>query len=598
MYFTSKDWLVLLLSFASVLGVGYSFKSRIKSAKDFLQAGQPLPLWICGLAFLGVSLGAPQILGLGAAGAQFGLHAVQFVLFGAIPAMLFAGVFIVPLYYGSKARSVPEYLCLRFDRKTGLLNACAFAAFTVFSSGLSLYIMARLLQALHLFDWFFRSHGWAAQNVFAVSIVFSAAVVLVSVLLGGLAGAIYNHVVQFFLLVAGFLPPVLLGLRNAGGFAGLKASLPVDLQGPGLVSTGGLPFSLIGLGILLGAGYFCTDFRVLQTALAAKNLDSARKVPLVAAFAALFLSFLLVLPGMLAIALPTPHTATVVRLQDGAIIRTTTVVTPAAEAGTGLVPAKLDPATAKPLITATGQPLLDYKMAMPNAMLHFLPTGLLGLGLAALLAGLMSGIAANLTAFNTVFTYDIYQPILRKSASDGHSLSVARWAAVGAMLLSVAAAFAAACLGSIPGTLLLVFSLVNAPLFAVILLGMFWQRATGHGAFSGLIAGAVAALLHHGLTLPIAARPGIHGGWIAVLHRYPGNLAQCFWTAAFAFAVSFLVAIAVSYCTKARSRKELAGLVRSLKPKPRPAKITWWKRPETLAFVILLAAVAVNIVFA
>jgi SSS family solute:Na+ symporter len=166
------------------------------------------------------------------------------------------------------------------------------------------------------------------------------------------------------------------------------------------------------------------------------------------------------------------------------------------------------------------------------------------------------------------------------------------------MLLSVAAAFAAACLGSIPGTLLLVFSLVNAPLFAVILLGMFWQRATGHGAFSGLIAGAVAALLHHGLTLPIAARPGIHGGWIAVLHRYPGNLAQCFWTAAFAFAVSFLVAIAVSYCTKARSRKELAGLVRSLKPKPRPAKITWWKRPETLAFVILLAAVAVNIVFA
>ncbi len=592
LYLTSTDWLILLLSFACMLGVGYSFKSRIKTTKDFLQ-GQQLPLWICGLGFLGVSLGAPAILGLGAAGAQYGLRAAQFVLLGAIPAMLFAGIFIAPIYYGSKARTVPEYLRLRFDRKTGLLNAIAFAAFTVVSSSLSLYIVARIFQALHLFDWFFRSHGWATQNIFAAVIVLLAVIVLVYVLLGGLSGAIYNHAVQFCLLVAGFLPLAMRGLDNAGGFAGLKASLPADLQVSGLAHAGGIPFSLIGLGILLAAAYFCTDFRVLQTALAAKSLDSARKVPLIAAFAALFLSFLLVLPGMLAISLPTPHTSTVERIEGGAIIRTTTVVTPAAEAGRGLAPAILDPATGKPLLTAAGQPLLDYKMAMPNAMLRFLPTGLLGLGLAALLAGLMSGIAANLTAFNTVFIFDIYQPILRKSASDQHYLSTARWAAAGAMLLSAAAAFAAACLGSIPGALLLALSLVGAPLFAVILLGIFWQRATGHGAFSGLIAGAAAALLHHGLTVPIAAHYAIHGGWIAVIHRYPSNLAQCFWTAGLAFAASLLVAIAVSYCTKARSRKELAGLVRSCTPKFKPAKTAWWKRPETLAVAILLAAIVV-----
>jgi SSS family solute:Na+ symporter len=334
---------------------------------------------------------------------------------------------------------------------------------------------------------------------------------------------------------------------------------------------------------------------VIQTAMAAKNVDSARRAPLIAAVPMIFLPLLLILPGLLAIGLPTPHTTTVERRIDGAIFRTTTVVRPEVEAGTGLVPAKIDPVTGKPMLTASGEPLLDYELATPDMLLHFLPTGLLGLGLTALAAGLMSGMAANATAFNTVFTCDLYQAYIHKGGSDRHYLAVGRWATVGGMLLSLGTAYAAIRCNNIMDTLLLVFALVNAPLFATLLLGMFWKRATGHGAFAGLMAGMATAMLHHGLTLPMEARAGIHGGWIAVLHHYPSDLAQSFWTAIFAFSASSIVTVAMSYCTKARAESELVGLVHSLTPKPTRAHIAWWKRPEALAVVVLLGAVALNI---
>ena len=602
---TSVDWLILLLYFGFVLGIGYAFKPQMKTSKDFLLAGRALPAWICGLAFIGASLGGQEVIGMGAWGARYGLQSARFFAFGAVAAMLFLGIFMMPLYYGSKARSVAEFLRMRFDEKTRALNACSFAAMTVVSSGISMYLMARLFQALHLFDGLFRALGWAPQGIFTFSIVLSAAIVLAYILMGGLAGAIYNHVLQFFLLVAGFLPLVFLGLRNTGGWSGLRASVPAEYMHGwlGVANAGANPMGIeaiglgLGLGVMLGASYWCTDFRVIQTAMASKDMESARRVPLIAAIPKMFLPFLVVLPGLLAIGLPTPHTTTVERTANGAIIRTTTVVRPEVEAGRGLLPAKVNPVTGKPMFDANGEPLLDYDMATPNMLLRFLPTGLLGLGLTALLASLMSGMAANVTAFNTVFTYDLYQSYIHKGASDRHYMAVGRWATVGGILLSIATAYAAVHFNNIMVTLLLVFSFVNAPLFATLLLGMFWKRATGHGAFAGLIAGAGAGLLHHGLTLPIEARPGIHGGWLAVLHHYPSDMAQNFWTAIFAFSANFLVTVVMSYCTKARPEAELVGLVHSLTPKPERARIAWWKRPEALAVAVLLGAVALNIFF-
>jgi SSS family solute:Na+ symporter len=500
---------------------------------------------------------------------------------------------------------VPEFLRLRFDEKTRALNACSFAAMTVFSSGISMYAMARLIQALHVFDGFFRARGWAPEGIFTFSIVLSAAIVLAYVLLGGLTSAIYNHVLQFFLVVAGLLPMVLLGLRNVGGWSGLKATVPVAFmhEWKGVAHAGTNPMGIegiglgIGLGVVLGASYWCTDFRVIQTAMASKNMESARRVPLIAAIPGMFLPLLVILPGLLAIGLPTPHTTTVERRIDGAIYRTTTVVRPEVEAGQGLVPAKVDPVTGRPMLTASGEPLLDYDMATPNMLLHFLPTGLLGLGLTALLASLMSGVAANATAFNTVFTYDLYQSYIHTGGSDRHYMAAGRWATVGGMLLSVGTAYAAIHFNNIMDTLQLVFAFVNAPLFATVLLGMFWKRATGHGAFSGLIAGMAAAMLHHGLTLPIEAQTGIHGGWIAVLHDYPSDMAQSFWTAIFAFSANLIVTVVVSLCTRARPEAELVGLVHSLAPRPARAHLVWWKRPEALAVAVLLMAVALNIFF-
>ena len=227
MKLTSVDWLIMLLYFVFVLGIGFALKRYMKTSKDFFQAGRALPAWICGLAFISANLGAQEVIGMGASGAKYGLETAQFYGIGAIPAMIFVGIFMMPFYYGSKARSVPEFLRLRFDEKTRALNACSFAVMTVFSSGISMYAMARLIQALHVFDGLFRALGWAPEGIFTFSIVLSAVIVLAYIFLGGLTSAIYNEVLQFFLIIAGFLPLVLLGLRNIGGWSGLKAAVPV-----------------------------------------------------------------------------------------------------------------------------------------------------------------------------------------------------------------------------------------------------------------------------------------------------------------------------------------------------------------------------------
>jgi SSS family solute:Na+ symporter len=566
MKLTIIDWIIMLVYFVFVLGVGFALKRHMKTSKDFFLSGRSLPAWITGLAFISANLGAQEVIGMGASGAKYGIATSHFYWIGAIPAMVFVGVFMMPFYYGSRARSVPEYLKLRFDEKTRGFNAISFAAMTIFSSGISMYAMGLLMGVLL---------GWD----FTFSVLISAVIVLLYIFLGGLTSAIYNEVLQFFLIVFGFTPLVILGLKDAGGWSGLVARLGgvATSQGyqagawshswkfmsaPASNPMGVEWFGLaMGLGFVLSFGYWCTDFLVVQRAMAAKSMYAARRTPLIAAVPKMFFPILVILPGMIAIALT--H-------QTGA-------------SGFAL-PQKLDGT-------------LNYDLAIPMMLGHYFPTGILGVGLTALMASFMSGMAGNVTAFNTVWTYDIYQSYIKRGASDAHYLWMGRMSTIFGIAISVVAAYVATRYNNIMDMLQLVFAFVNAPLFATFLLGMFWKRATGHGAFVGLLSGTMAAALHHGLTLPHGASMGIKGGWFAVTHIYPSEMAQNFWTAIFAWTTCFVVTIVVSLMTRARDDKELVGLVYSLTERPRDEGLEWYKRPAVLGAIVLLAALVLNIIF-
>jgi SSS family solute:Na+ symporter len=596
---TTIDWLIMLLYFVFVLGIGFALKRYMKTSKDFFQAGRALPAWICGLAFISANLGAQEVIGMGASGAKYGIATSHFYWIGAIPAMIFVGVFMMPFYYGSKARSVPEFLRLRFDEKTRAYNACSFAVMTVFSSGISMYAMARLIQTLHVFDPLFAHFHLPIDWIFHFAIIVSALIVLGYIFLGGLTSAIYNEVLQFFLIVAGFLPLVWVGLKNVGGWSGLKARLPSEYlrSWQGMTNPHHNPLGVewfglsMGLGFVLSFGYWCTDFLVIQRAMASDSEESARRVPLIAALPKMFFPILVILPGLIAIATPavTQHATQVSALAGSS--KSSAVM------GKGLIPVKVDPVNGKIMRDEKGQPLLDYDLAIPNMLLFYFPTGVLGLGLTALLASFMSGMAGNVTAFNTVWTYDLYQSYIHKNASDAHYLKMGRWATVGGILLSIATAYVAVGFNNIMDTLQLVFSFVNAPLFATFLLGMFWKRTTGHAAFTGLVSGTVAAIIHHGLTLPTDAHPGIHGGWIAVVHHYPSDMAQNFWTAIWAFSVNFIITVVISLMTKPKPETELRGLVYSLTPKPAEHHIEWYARPKVIAVALVALLIALNLIF-
>jgi SSS family solute:Na+ symporter len=464
---------------------------------------------------------------------------------------------------------------------------------TIFSSGISMYAMAKLIQILHLFDAPFARLGLPQTWIFHVSLVVSAVVVLVYIFLGGLTSAIYNEVVQFFLIVAGFLPLAWLGLKNVGGWSGLKAQLPVDythswlgMQNANTNRLGVEWFGLaMGLGFVLSFGYWCTDFLVIQRAMAADSMSSARRTPIIAAFPKMLFPVLVILPGLIAIALPTQT----LPVASGASVTRV--------AGKGLIPAKVDPTSGAVMLDRNGAPELDYDLAIPNMLLHYFPTGILGLGLTALLASFMSGMAGNVTAFNTVWTYDIYQSYINRTASDEHYLWMGRMATIFGIAFSLGAAYAAARFNNIMDMLQLVFAFVNAPLFATFLLGMFWKRATGHAAFAGLLSGTLAAALHHALTLPADAVRGIKGGWIATLHIYPSEMAQNFWAAIFAWTTCFFVTIFVSLVTQPPAEEKLTGLVYSLTERPQEQHLPWYQRPAVLGSVALLAAVLLNITF-
>ncbi len=532
----------------------------------------------------------------------------HFYWVGAIPAMVFVGIFMMPFYYGSKVRSVPEYLKARFDEKTRAWNAFSFAIMTIFSSGISMYAMAIIIQKLHIMDAVFAKFGVPANYIFDVSIVVTAVIVLAYILLGGLTSAIYNEVLQFFLIVAGFLPLIYLGLKSVGGWEGLTTKVPAQfvhswtyLNKPDANPMGVEWFGMVmGLGFVLSFGYWCTDFLVIQRAMAADSMSAARRTPLIAAIPKMFFPALVILPGIVAIALPTEN---VMNTMQGEVPAGGQAAASVVPEGKGLIPIKVDVKTNEPVLDKDGHTILDYDMAIPMMLFHFFPTGILALGLTALLASFMSGMAGNVTAFNTVWTYDIYQAYLYRHGSDRHYLWMGRMATVFGIIVSVLAAYTATRFNNIMDMLQLVFGFVNAPLFATFLLGMFWKRTTGHGAFFGLLSGTLAAAVHHGLTLPDKADWGIHGGWLShimntdVSHTYPSDMAQNFWAAIYAWTTCFVVTIVISLVTKPREDRELVGLVYSLTDIPKEAHLPWYKRPETLGVVVLLLAIVLNIVF-
>jgi len=596
------DYLIMVIYFAFVLGIGFALKRYMKTSTDFFLSGRSIPAWVAGLAFISANLGAQEVIGMAASGAKYGISTAHFYWLGAIPAMVFVGLFMMPFYYGSRARSVPEYLRLRFDEKTRGLNAITFAAMTVMSSGASMYAMAKLIESLRIFDPVMQALGLDKSWIFHLSIVVSALITLGYVYLGGLTSAIYNEVLQFFLIVAGFFPLVWLGLKNVGGWNGMIANLDAKgLTGFGHVWKGmtnaetnplGVEwFALaMGLGFVLSFGYWCTDFLVVQRAMAADSMTSARRTPLIAAVPKMIFPFLVILPGLIAVALPTPGAA-------AAAEGDAPTVAAAAEAhGQGIIPARLK-ANGEVELDTNGKPVLDYDLAIPNMLLYYFPTGMLGLGLTALLASFMSGMAGNITAFNTVWTFDIYQAYIKREASDKHYLWMGHFATLFGTVISIAAAYVAAQYNNIMELLQLVFAFVNAPLLATFLLGMFWKRTTAHGAFYGLLSGIVAAMIHHGVTLPAGAVSGVKGGWLQGAHVYRNEMAQNFWTAIWAWSVCFVVTMVVSFLTRPRPDEELRGLVYSLTEHDVDRTLVWYKKPELLGLVVVLLSVALNLIF-
>lgn len=529
------DYLIIVVYFLFVLGIGFSLKKQMVSSEDFFLSGRSIPSWITGLAFLSANLGAIEVMGMAGNGAEYGIMTAHFYWVGAIPAMLFLAVFMMPFYYGSRIHSVPEYLKRRFNEATRGYNAISFAVMTVLMSGINMYAMALVFKLLL---------GWDMN----LSIWVSAAVVLAYTALGGLTSSIYNEVLQFFLIVLGFLPLSIIGMTNLGGWQAMAAKLPQGFSNlwvhtattanPMGVDWMGIVF---GLGFVLSFGYWCTDFLVIQRALAAEDLPAAQRTPLIAAFPKVLFPLITVLPGIMALAI-------------------------------------------FPGIGHGNDPNMRYDMALPLLLGKFYPSGMLGIGLTAMLASFMSGMAGNITAFNTVWTYDIYRNYFAPDKSDKHYLVVGRLATGGGILISIFTAYFVMGSKSIMDYMQAIFGFFNAPLFATFLLGMFWKRATPWAAFCGLVLGTIAAAVHFVMT---------QGNMLQFASPMAGN----FWRATTSWLVCFLSTVVLSFVTKPRPIEELQGLVWGTGPAPETGALPWYKQPLILAGCVAVLALVFNIMF-
>jgi solute:Na+ symporter, SSS family len=661
------DYAILAIYVGFVVGIGFALRRYLKSSSDFLTSGRSIPAWVTGLAFISANLGALELVGMAASGAKYGIATCHFYWVGAIPAMVFLAIFMMPFYYGSKARSVPEYLKMRFDERVRALNSVAFAVMTVFASGISMNALAKLLNQLL---------GWN----YHVALWICSAVVLVYVLKGGLTSAIYTEVLQFFMIVLGFAPVVYLGLKDVGGWSAMTSLLsgvstdPAALHlkdagtsyapnawtsawQPLLAGSKNNPmgvdwFAMVfGLGFVLSFGYWCTNFLVVQRAMAARNMGAARRTPLIAAVPKMLFPALVIVPGMIAVALmaspskgyripPPPLEAkaiqaavTSVKLAPAAnpqaVLEQIAEKVSAEQNGTdssgkpkkmvhfdqaklaAVVQAyadkpidkdqtKEDKALRAEFLASFSSTITDYDYdgVILSLVKKYCPTGLLGLALTALLASFMSGMAGNVTAFNTVWTYDLYQAYMAPNRSDRHYFRMGQAVTVVGILLSIACAYFAKQYNNAMDIIQLVFGFVNAPLFATFLLGMFWARCTGTGAFLGLFGGISASAIFHSLTIAAGNAPGVKGGYMNVIKEFPSEMAQNFWLASFAFIVCFTLTLVISLATsRTKSDEELKGLVYSLTPKLKDEEKAWYLRPATLGLVLLAACVVLNLIF-
>jgi solute:Na+ symporter, SSS family len=656
------DYAILAIYVVFVLGIGFALKRSMKNSSDFFMSGRAIPAWITGLAFISANLGALELVGMGASGAKYGIATCHFYWIGAIPGMVFLAVFMMPFYYGSKARSVPEYLKLRFDERTRCLNSISFAVMTVLASGISMHQLAKLLHV---------SLGWP----YDASLWICSGIVLAYVLKGGLTSAIYTEVLQFCMIVLGFSPVVYLGMKDIGGWSHLHEALTKVASNPAAVNMAdkaqssfasnawtsawqpllGGPtanpmgvdwFAMVfGLGFVLAFGYWCTNFLVVQRAMAARNMTAARRTPLIGAVPKMFLPALVILPGMLAVALSSlpssnyrllqkevkdenlaPAVAAIEKVAkdptDKAALTDFVngkVTEPSKQAKDGLATISKAAGTdfnqfalAQVVVNQAQTPLPtkdleqnlrkaaanDYDSVIISLVGRYCPSGLLGLALTALLASFMSGMAGNVTAFNTVWTYDLYQAYIAPNRSDAHYMWMGRVVTVVGILLSIGAAYIASNYNNAMDIIQLVFGFVNAPLFATFLLGMFWARTTSSGAFFGLLSGTGISAAFHALTIATGNAPGVKGGYLGVLHEFPSEMAQNFWLASFAFTGCFVLTLAISLIgRREKSDEELKGLVYSLTPKTVDHNESFFLRPGFLGTLLLIVCVILNYIF-
>nr|WP_238345192.1 sodium:solute symporter family protein [Actinopolymorpha cephalotaxi] len=544
------DYALIFVYFAVVLLVGLAARRGVSSSLDFFLSGRSLPAWITGLAFISANLGAVEIIGMSANGAQYGMPTMHYYWIGAVPAMLFLGVVMMPFYYGSKVRSVPEFMRRRFGTGAHLVNALTFALAQVLIAGINLFLLATVVHGLL---------GWPLW----VALVLAAAIVLSYITLGGLSAAIYNEVLQFFVIVAALLPLTLVGLHRIGGVDGLTKKVTAAMGGgaeqlnswPGndlagfsssFLSVVGIVF---GLGFVLSFGYWTTNFVEVQRAMATNSMSAARSAPIIATFPKMFIPFLVVIPGMIAGVL-VPE---VIKMKSG-------------DAASGIT----------------------YNDSILLLMRDVLPTGLLGIALTGLLAAFMAGMAANISAFNTVFSYDLWQQYVKKDRPDGYYLKVGRWATVGATILAIGTAFIASQYDNLMNYLQTLFGFFNAPLFATFLLGILWKRMTATAGWVGLVSGTLGAVFVWGLNeLGVISLPG---------------QGAAFLSAGAAFVVDIVVSVLVSLVTQPKPEGELRGFVLSLTPKeqrtdPAAGRQPWYQAPVKLAGVSLVLVIALNVVF-
>ena len=544
------DYALLAIYFAFVLGIGFLARRSVSSSLDFLLSGRSLPAWVTGLAFISANLGAIELLGMAANGAQYGMATVHYYWIGAIPAMVFLGLVMMPFYYGSKVRSVPEFLRRRFGKGAHLVNAISFAVAQVLIAGVNLYALAFLLNLML---------GWPIP----LSVVIAALIVLAYTTLGGLSAAIYNEVLQFFVIVAALLPLTLVGLHKVGGWQGLvdrvtagpggseqlsawPATELTGVQNP-VLSVLGIVF---GLGFVLSFGYWTTNFAEVQRALSAKSMSAARRTPIIGAYPKALIPFVVIIPGIIA-ALVVPELAAL-KAGDGS---------------SGIV----------------------YNNALPALIGELLPNGMLGIAITGLLASFMAGVAANVSSFNTVFTYDLWQDYIRKDRPDEYYLRIGRLATVGGTVVAIGTAFLAAGYGNIMDYIQALFSFFNAPLFATFILAMFWKRMSAAAGWIGLVAGTLAAVL-----VFVLAETGVVD--------LPGQGAS-FVGAGAAFVVDIVVSVAVTAVTRPVPEERLVGLVYSLTPKESRRHSTtgedagWYRSPLVLGVGVLALTVVLNIVF-